>query len=317
MEEKEKKVLKEEGRATSLVPDYKKKAVKDLEDQIKNSKTVLIASTKGLPGGQFHKIKKQLRGKAEVKVSKKSLVLRAIDNLKIGALQNLKDKVGSDVALFFSDEDAFELSGILGENQSPAKAKAGDIAPEDLVVEPGPTELMPGPAISELSGVGLKVAVENGKISIKKGATLVKEGEEISAGVSDVLGKLNINPIKVGFIPVAAYDSESDKTYFDIRIDKPGTLDALREAVGKSFGFAVNLGFVNDQTVKFLISKAGLEAQAFEKLVDTVGKNSAEPTTDKKDESVEEKKKEETTEEVKEEEKPAEDVQKNDKEVKE
>ena len=45
------------------VPEYKIKIVADLADKMKKSRTVLIASTRGLPSSQFHEIKKNLRGK--------------------------------------------------------------------------------------------------------------------------------------------------------------------------------------------------------------------------------------------------------------
>ena len=90
------------------IPEYKKKIVEDLADKIKSSKTVLIASTKSLPSSQFQEIKKKLRGKAEIKVYKKSAVIRAINKVKKGALQNLKENIGADVAIFFSDIDVLQ-----------------------------------------------------------------------------------------------------------------------------------------------------------------------------------------------------------------
>jgi large subunit ribosomal protein L10 len=246
----------------------KKKLVLNLEEKIKKSKTVLIASIKNLPSSQYQDIKKKLRGKAEIIVIKKSLVLRAMDKVEKGALKNLKEKIGADVAVFFSELDAFSLSGLLSENVSPAKAKPGDLAPEDIVVEPGPTELIPGPAISELSSVGLKVAVEGGKIAIKKGATIVKKGEKIGLAQASVMGKVGIEPMKVGFEPIAAYDSNDDKTYFEIKIDKKGTLEGLREAIGKAFSFGIGIGFVSKETVGYYIARAGLEEKALAKLVE-------------------------------------------------
>ncbi|MBS3089181.1 50S ribosomal protein L10 [Candidatus Pacearchaeota archaeon] len=255
-----------EKKRLSPIPEYKTKLVDELVKKIKKSKTILIASTKGLPASQFQKISKSLRGKAEVLVVKKSLMIRAIEKVEKGALQNLKKSIGSDVAIMFSELDAFELSGFLSENQSPTKAKVGDIAPEDIKVEPGPTDLMPGPAISELSSVGLKVSVENGKLAIKQGAVIVKEGEEINEKVAGVMTKLGIAPMKVGFIPVAAYDSESDMVYTEIKIDKAGALEILREAISKSLGFAVNVGYVCEKTIGYFIARAGLEARALENL---------------------------------------------------
>lgn len=271
------------------IPKYKTESVKSIAEKMKNSKTVLIASTKGLPASQFQSIKSKLRGKADIIVAKKSIVLLALKMSGKGSLISLKEKIGANVALIFSDIDAFELAGMLVDSESPSKAKVGDIAPEDITIEEGPTELMPGPAISELGSVGLKVAVEGGKLSIKKGRTIVKKGEVIEDKVSNVLGKLKILPMKVGFIPIAAYDATADVVYTEIKIDKKGTLEELRLSIGKAMGFAVNLGYFTVDTVKFFIAKAGLEEKALEA---KVGSDDGEKAEEKPAE--EEKKEEES-----------------------
>jgi len=85
------------------VPEYKIKIVSELADKIKKSRTVLIASTRGLPSSQFHEIKKNLRGKAAIRVAKKSAELRAIDSIGKASVDKIKDNIGADIALFFSD----------------------------------------------------------------------------------------------------------------------------------------------------------------------------------------------------------------------
>src|SRR3989338_5330347 len=261
------------------IPLYKIERVAQLKEAITTHKTLLIASTNKLPSSQFHEIKKKLRGKADVCVAKKSLVVRAIDATKNTALEPLKKHIVADIALFFSDLDPFALSGLLADNQSPAKAKAGDIAPEDIHVEPGPTDLVPGPAISELSGVGLKVAVEGGKLAIKQPATIAKQGEPIKDNVASVMAKLGIFPMKVGFEPLAAYDSNDKRVYAGIKIDKKGMLAALRESIGKGRGFAINIKYVSKDTVPYFISKAGLEERALQKLFDAKSEASSTPVS--------------------------------------
>jgi ribosomal protein L10 len=193
---------------------------------------------------------------------KKKAAERAMDLTQKKGLAALKEQLQADIAFFFSSNDPFELSGLRSEKQVPSKARAGDIAPEDIHIEPGPTDLVPGPAISELSGVGLKVAVEGGKLAIKTGAVVAKAGEPIKPNVAGVLGKLGISPMKVGFEPIEAYDSKDDKIYVGIKIDKSGALDILREAISKGFGFAVNIKYMTQQTVKYFIAKAGMEEKA-------------------------------------------------------
>ena len=247
--------------------EEKKKLVSLLAHKMKTSQTILIASTKNLPSSQFQSIKKNLRGKAEIKIAKKSVVLRAISATEKGTLQNLKKHIGSDIALFFSNLDAFELSGLLTENETPAKAKPGDIPLENISIEPGPTDLPPGPAISELSGVGLKVIVEGGKLAIRQGAVVAKKGEPIKENVASVLGKLNILPMKVGFAPIVAYDSVSDKIYVGIKIDKTAALEELKASIAKALNFTIKIGIINEKTISYFISKAGLEEKALNNLI--------------------------------------------------
>ena len=257
-----KKTVSADHNREKEIPQYKLKAVQEIAKMIKDHRTILIASTKGLPSSQFHEIKKNLRGKAEVKVAKKNLVLRAIDEVKSSALDAMKAQVTADIALFFSNEEPFILSAMLSDNQSPTKAKAGDIAPIDITVEPGPTDMVPGPAISELSAVGLKVAVEGGKLAIKLPHTIVKQGIAIKENVAAVMAKLNILPMKVGFEPVAAYDRTEDKVYVGIKINKKETHEELRASIAKAFSFAVNVKHVSTETVKYFIARAGLEESA-------------------------------------------------------
>jgi len=268
----EKKIEKRE------VPEYKIKIVAELADKMKKSRTVLIASTRGLPSSQFHEIKKNLRGKAIIGVAKKSAILRAIDSVKKASLDKLKENIGADIALFFSDLDPFTLSGLLADNKSSAKARAGDIAPEDINVEPGPTNLVPGPAISELSGVGLKVTVEGGKLAIKLPRTIVRAGEEIKENVAGVMAKLDIKPMKVGFEPIAAYDREDDKVYVGIKIDKKKAYEELREMIRKALGFAVARGYVTKETVSQFIAKAGREEIAITNLLNKPQETPAQPS---------------------------------------
>ena len=84
----------------------------------------------------------------------------------------------------------------------------------------------------------------------------------INAKVASVLGKLNISPMKVGFIPVAAYDAKADVVYIGIKVDKIGALASLKEAISKALGFAVNVGYVAKETLYYFISKAVMEERA-------------------------------------------------------
>lgn len=273
------------------VSDAKKQKVKELAEQMKR-KTVMVISIKGLPSAQFQDIKKKLRKKAKIQVVKKSLVNFALDHSKTKELHDLVPYVNDSTAMLFSDEDAFVISGILADEKSPAKAKVGQIAPMDIEVKAGPTELIPGPDISALSAVGLAPKVENGKISIMQDKIIVKEGGKITDALASIMAKLDIIPFEVGVEPVAAF--MDGKVYADIKIDKGGALVELEESFGRAVAFTVEMGIVNDSTLDFIISKAGVEGNVIDSLIN---EEKEESPVEEEAENKESEKKEEAEEE--------------------
>ncbi len=271
------------------IPEKKLKAVEELKNLLKTKKTILIASIKNLPASQFQEIGKKLRGKAIIKVPKKSIIIRAIDSVDDNEVEKIKEKIDRDIAILFSDLDCFELASELINNKSPAKAKAGQEAPEDIVIEKGPTDLMPGPAVGELGALGIPIAIENGKISIKKAKTIVKKGEKITDSAADIMSKLDIKPFMVGFEPIIAFDTKENKLYSEIKIDKEGTVKELKTMFGKALPFAVEIGYVCEDTIKFLISKAGAHEKALNKLIGEKKKEDKEGTNESHQDNLENK----------------------------
>lgn len=242
-----------ENSTETHVSDAKKAKVKELSEAMKK-KTVMVVSIKGLPSAQFQEIKKKLRDRAQIQVAKKSLVRFALDHCGIKELHDLVPFVDDSTAILFSDSDAFEISGVLAQEKSPAKAKAGQIAPTDIEVHAGPTELVPGPDISALSSVGLIPKVEDGKIAIQQDKVIAKEGDVITKNLASIMAKLDIIPFEIGLEPVAAFMEGT--VYKDIKIDIEGVVGELEIAFGRSLSFAVELGYVVPETLDYILGKA-------------------------------------------------------------
>lgn len=246
------------------VSEKKKAIVKDLA-LLLNKKTILVCSIKNLKSAQLQDIKKKIRDFAIVRVAKKSLIDFALEHAQNEEFKALVPHINSDYALIFSDEDAFKLSGILADNKSPAKAREGQEATEEIWVKAGPTSLAPGPDISALSAVGLQPKVEGGKIAIAKDTLFVKPGEKISAEKVSILAKLDITPFEIGLEPIAAFSN--GKVYVGIKIDKKGTLSDLIERYSRSLAFAVSISYVNNSTLPFILSKAAAHEGALQSLI--------------------------------------------------
>jgi len=295
---------------TKKIPRKKLKEVSELAELVKSKKTIVIASIKNIPASQYQEIVKMLRRKAVVKVPKKSIIFRALDVSGNEAIKKLKEHIKESSAILFSDIDAFDLSADLVNEKISAKAKSGQEAPEDIVVQAGPTDLVPGPAISELGALGIQIQIERGKINIKEPRVIVKKGKKISAAAADLMGKLGMKPFTIGFIPLAAFDIKEGKLYLEINIDKEGITNNLKEAFSKALPFAVEIGYATQDTIKFIIGKAGMNRKALEKIIEA-DKGSESETKEKKEDEEEVKEKEGNAEEkTKEPEKTEKDVNK-------
>jgi len=295
-EKKEEKTAPKDSKKKAVkshVSDEKKQAVKELAERMKTSKTIMLVSIKSLPSAQLQKIKKDLRGKADVQVIKKSILTRAIDATGIPEIDGLKEHVEADTAVALSDDDAFEIAAFLTANRNPIAAKTGQEATDDIQVEAGPTDLMPGPDISALGNVGLQVAVEEGKIAIKAPHVVLKKGEEVTEGIASVLLKLDIKPFMIGLSPTVIYDGSAKKIYVGVKIDKDEALNNLLTAQSKGLGLAQSLKIVTKDTIGYLLAKANAEASSLEKLAPAEAEAPKEEEKKDEEKPAEEKKEEE------------------------
>ena len=283
------------------IPKKKIDTVNELVKLIDEKRTILIADVASIPGAQYQEIAKKMRGKAILKVPKRNLLLRALDASKKEKAKELKESFKGACAIFFSDLDSYELAADLLSKKSPAKARPGQIAPTDIEIPAGPTELVPGPAVSELGALGIQIMIKEGKIEIKDPKVVAEEGKEISGPAADMLSKLGVLPFEIGFTPVSAYDANDDIIYTEININPEEVKTALLEAYSRALPFAVEIGYNSKDTVPLMIQKAG----AYEhKLIRVItGEPEAEAPVESKEEAAdapaEENKQEEKKEEPK------------------
>jgi len=251
------------------IPEKKKKLLAELIGLIEKSNTIMIVSMLNLEALQFQKLKRVLKDKATIKVVKKNIMLKALEQFKAKKkdIDKLESSLVSGFAILFSQLDSFELAAILSENKNPAKVKTGQIAPQDIIVMAGPTDLIAGPVISELTKVKIRAAIDGGKIVIKENCMIAKKGEIINIDAASVLAKLDITPISVGLEPLASYDNIKQKIYKEIRVNKEETLKELKDTSAMAFAFSLEIGYPSKDNIKMLISKLNNQTNALFSLV--------------------------------------------------
>ena len=186
---------------------------------------------------QLMAVRKVLRGNAEIIVVKNQL---AVLGLKRAGLKNadelLKNLYGQN-ALIFSKQDPFKLFLLLEKNRVNLAARAGDIAPSNIVVPAGNTGQQAGPVLSEFREAGIKTKIEAGSIQVVEDSVVAKPGAVISPKLASLLSRLGIKPIRAGLAIALAYENGLIYGAEAVAID----LDKYRASLLEGFASAKGL----------------------------------------------------------------------------
>jgi len=318
------------------VAAWKKQVVKELVEAMKSHNAVAVVDLHGIPSAQLQMMRQGMRPKAQIIMSRNTLVDIAIDEAAKDrpGLEQIKEFINGQCAIVATDANPFKLFREMEATKSAAPAKGGDIAPEDIEVKAGDTPFKPGPIVGELQKVGIPAGIEGGKIIIKKDKVLVKQGDRISAELAVVLPKLEILPMTVGMDLIAVFEEGLiyRKDVLDIPADYYinmmglGSRNAIALAMESAFfvpeimptmlakayrqavAVSTEAVFPTKESIKILLAKAeanmlAVATRSSEKDDEHVKQrlsakpSSPAPSAKKKDEPKEEKKEEKVSEE--------------------
>jgi large subunit ribosomal protein L10 len=209
---------------------------------------------------QLMAVRKALRGHAEVLVVKNRLAVRGLKKAGIKNADQLLSRLTGQNALIFSTYDPFKLFLTLDRNKVYLPARAGDRAPEDIIVPAGNTSLPAGPVLSEFREAGIPTKIEGGSIWVNRDSVAVKKGAVISPKLASLLSKLNIKPIRAGLTIALAYENGLIYAGELVAIDLEKYRQSLLEAYSASRGLAIVIGYITKETAPDLLARAYREA---------------------------------------------------------
>ena len=244
------------------IPQWKIDAVTKLAKAIDDSEMIGLVNVEGVGAKQLQGIRDTLRGSANIRMARNTLMIRALEESKKKGIDQLKDFVSGPVAFIFSNQDPFALSKFLSENRAAAPAKGGQTAPKDIIVPEMNTGVAPGPFISELAGLKIPSRVKGGVIHITEDTVAVQAGQVISNAMAQMLTRLGIEPMELQLKLIAAYTDGDVLT--------PKTFEVDLEALFKEFiaghqyamNLSINTGIPTVETAPLIIAKANMEAKS-------------------------------------------------------
>lgn len=244
------------------VNETKKATVKEFVDLIEQYPIVGAVNMENLPSKTMQSMRESMRGNVLIKMSKRRLLKIALEQSSKKGILELGEHLKGMPALLFTKENPFTLYKNLQKNKSTAPAKAGQIAPKDIIVPAGPTGFAPGPVIGELGGLGIKAGIEGGKVAIKADAVVAKEGDVIKPKVAEILTRLGIEPMEIGLDITAVYEDGEIYNRSILAVDEQEYIDNITAVAGWAFNLAVNSVYMCAETSDVIISSAFSQAKA-------------------------------------------------------
>jgi large subunit ribosomal protein L10 len=248
-------------RTTEVIPEWKREEVDDLVALLEAHDTIGVVGVTGIPSRQLQIMRRNLHGDAALRMSRNTLVRRALEEVDEG-LEALTEEVAGEVGLIVSDNNPFRLYQQLEASKSPAPIGAGEVAPNDIVISAGDTGVDPGPFVGELQNVGAAARIQDGSIHVTEDSLVCAAGEEVSGELADVLGELGLEPKEVGLDLRAAF---ADGVLFDpedLALDIDAYRDDVSAAAARARNLAVNASVPTAQTTPTLLSKAAGDARS-------------------------------------------------------
>jgi len=159
---------------------------------------------------QMQQIRIKLRGTAVVLMGKNTMMRKAIrghiDNNP--ALEKLLAHIRGNVGFVFTSADLSEVRGHLLENKVRAPARAGAIAPGDVIIPAQNTGLGPEKT-SFFQALSIPTKIAKGSIEIVNDVHILREVDKVGPSEATLLNMLNISPFSYGLQVQMVYDSGS------------------------------------------------------------------------------------------------------------
>jgi len=246
---------------TETVPEWKREEVEELVDLIESYDSVGIVDVTGIPSRQLQDMRAGLHGTAEIRMSRNTLLERALAEVDDG-LETLTEYISGQVGLVGTNDNPFGLFQQLEASKTAAPISAGEVAPNDITIPEGDTGVDPGPFVGELQEVGADARIQDGSIQVLSDSTVLSAGEEVSDTLESVLSELGIEPKEVGLDLRAVYAEGVLFEPEELELDIDAYRADVRAAAGRARNLAIDAGFPTAETVPAQLGTASGEAEA-------------------------------------------------------
>ena len=242
--------------AVATVKQEKAKEVQQILERALKYDIIAVADLRGIGTKQLQIIRKQLAGRAEIKISKNTLLRKAVvlAKEKSPAIGTLEEHLFGPIVIIFTNMNPFELTLFLDKNRVPAPARPGDIATETITVYGGNTGFPPGPILSKFGKAKIPTRIEEGSVWIAKDTDVAEAGDPIGPDLAEILTRMGVLPMRVGLSLKVVYDKGVIIKPELLKIDLPARRQELLAAYRNALGLALEIGYPVPEVLRTLIT---------------------------------------------------------------
>ncbi|KAK2942170.1 putative 60S acidic ribosomal protein P0 [Blattamonas nauphoetae] len=169
-------------------------------------KRVMVVNVDNISSSLMQKNRQALRGKAVILMGKNTLIRRCIKEItNIPGIVYLSNALKLNVGLIFTNEDLHSIRELVALNKISGPAKAGAIAPCDVIVPAGNTGLEPGQT-TFLQALNINTKIARGTIEILNDVKVITKGDKVGSSEAALLQKLKITPFFFELQPLSVFE---------------------------------------------------------------------------------------------------------------
>lgn len=221
----------------------KKEYFKRLEGYLTTYSKVLIVTANNVGSNHLQKIRASLRGQAVLLMGKNTMIRKCIrEHLsKNSSFEPLLPHIKGNIGFVFTNGDLPEVRSKLSALKVKAAAKAGTIAPCDVIVPSGPTGLEPTKT-SFFQALTIQTKINKAVIEIINEVHLIKAGSKVTVSQAALLQMLNIQPFQYSLDVKTVYDDGSVYPAAMLDLTDADVLAKFRQGVTNVAALSLEVG---------------------------------------------------------------------------
>lgn len=230
---------------------------KKLESAMLEYKNVLVITVDFVGSKQMQEVRLAIRGRGVIVMGKNTIMRKVIrDNAgKNPKLEALLPLIKGNMGFIFTNGDFNQLRKEVQTFVMPAAAKAGVVAPIDVVIPPGATGLDPGQT-SFFQTLNVPTKIVKGSIEITAQIRLCIAGEKVTASAVALLSKLGKKPFEYGIKVTMVYEDGDVYDAAVLDLDEDDLVCKFGQSIARLAALSFSLGEVNEATVPHSFGRA-------------------------------------------------------------